>query len=40
MSSDYAVVYFGGEKFITDLENNVYVNIALEKGKIQSLLRK
>lgn len=40
MSSDYAVVYFGGEKFITDLENNVYVNIALEKGKIQSLFEK
>ena len=40
MSSDYAVVYFGGEKFITDLKNNVYVNMALEKGKIQSLFEK
>ena len=40
MSSDYAVVYFGGEKFITDLKNNVYVNMALEEGKIQSLFEK
>lgn len=40
MASDYAVKNFGGEKFITDLENNVYVNLTVQKEKVRGLFTK